>query len=803
MNAFKNAKFLIIFGSLIFQILIQFAVADQDIDLTREKAIALELLQKKFDYTARFAEIYGFAGKIITPEDVEILKDLTIVMKKINHPRSLHQYTSISINTQYNLPALNNVMADDKSAMISIFGKKLNQLEIVKLFSIDPANEESFQIFAKEKIEKSSKLLTPYMGPELLETLITLLKIKCNSPAISPLQIKEKLLDNDFQAIAAPVIDQVNLAPYFRAILAESFKIAKEKEKNTLRFQHSSVDNISLYFQKNNIDVALASRDTEETATFSLSENCEVQNLMVRAFNGKTVKSIFHFDKNLTVTKKVFNNQERVFSKHKRTTRSTPIATLDSGLDYNHPAIVENLLDSTLNSDQAKLYEESKKDFINDFEITKELQKKQEAVLSILKLTQSYVDSSKLSMEKEQNAKLAFEKKQEAILKQTQSQTDQLNEVTIALKPLLGDKFIAFKPAKAAQITALRNKISDINASIESLLYEQANNSNMIAASSLSLEKRKATLYTDQIENNKHLNEMANIQKEKASHQKMLDIFTRGVTAWNFYDDNDTPSDFWDSSDSISLISYDHGTHVAGIILHGAEDELTIFPMRYPKQALFDYDEVKARKVYQAIELAHNKGIRIVNISMGSFAESANTEVETIRLDKVARDSWKGLERAIKDFPDMLFVCASGNNGKNTDEHGNYPSGFDLPNILSVGAVDNSNILAKFSNYGKKTVDIAAPGVDIISLEPNAEVGMKSGTSMAAPFATRVAGRIKYINPDLSPEQIKEIIGTTVIHTRELEEKTFYGGVINERAAVLKACRTINQTQRDLIPSCK
>ena len=80
---------------------------------------------------------------------------------------------------------------------------------------------------------------------------------------------------------------------------------------------------------------------------------------------------------------------------------------------------------------------------------------------------------------------------------------------------------------------------------------------------------------------------------------------------------------------------------------------------------------------------------------------------------------------------------------------------------------------------------------------------MKSGTSMAAPFATRVAGRIKYINPDLSPEQIKEIIGTTVIHTRELEEKTFYGGVINERAAVLKACRTINQTQRDLIPSCK
>ena len=69
----------------------------------------------------------------------------------------------------------------------------------------------------------------------------------------------------------------------------------------------------------------------------------------------------------------------------------------------------------------------------------------------------------------------------------------------------------------------------------------------------------------------------------------------------------------------------------------------------------------------------------------------------------------------------MLFVVAAGNNGQDLDSvsRPSIPASFDLPNILSVAAVDNTGQLASFSNYGETSVDVAAPGVDIASTFPN------------------------------------------------------------------------------------
>jgi subtilisin family serine protease len=78
----------------------------------------------------------------------------------------------------------------------------------------------------------------------------------------------------------------------------------------------------------------------------------------------------------------------------------------------------------------------------------------------------------------------------------------------------------------------------------------------------------------------------------------------------------------------------------------------------------------------------------------------------------------------------ILFVAASGNEGDDNDADPHYPSGYDLPNVISVAAVDQNGNLANFSNYGQFSVDVAAPGVNILSTIPGNKYATFSGTSM-------------------------------------------------------------------------
>lgn len=136
--------------------------------------------------------------------------------------------------------------------------------------------------------------------------------------------------------------------------------------------------------------------------------------------------------------------------------------------------------------------------------------------------------------------------------------------------------------------------------------------------------------------------------------------------------------------------------------------------------------------------------------------------------------------------PDTLFVFAAGNDGQDNDEFPVSPANIHAKNSISVAATLGLEKLAKFSNYGQTMVEVAAPGVGILSTIPGNQYLAISGTSQAAPFVANVAGEIKNIAPDLSPAEVKEILVNTVDVKEFLRGKVASSGIVN-RARALKA----------------
>ena len=155
-----------------------------------------------------------------------------------------------------------------------------------------------------------------------------------------------------------------------------------------------------------------------------------------------------------------------------------------------------------------------------------------------------------------------------------------------------------------------------------------------------------------------------------------------------------------------------------------------------------------------AIRYAVDNGAKIINMSFGkSF--SSNPE-------------W--VYNAIKyaEKKNVLIVHAAGNDNKNLDEYDdkNFPNDHKyinefVENYISVGASTinyNKDLVAYFSNYGQRNVDIYAPGYQIYSTTPNDNYDFKNGTSMAAPSVTGVASLILSYFPKISAKRLKEII---------------------------------------------
>lgn len=220
----------------------------------------------------------------------------------------------------------------------------------------------------------------------------------------------------------------------------------------------------------------------------------------------------------------------------------------------------------------------------------------------------------------------------------------------------------------------------------------------------------------------------------------------------------------------------DHGTHVAGIIaanrgndigIDGVAPNAVILPVR----AVPGGDE-RDKDVAAAIRYAVDMGAKVINMSFGK-AYSPNEELvhEAIRY---------------AESKDVLMIHAAGNDGSDNDRVGNYPDGTlgkrrPLKNWITVAASspeEGGALLADFSNYGKRKVDILAPGVDILSLKPEGETATNSGTSMAAPVVSGVAALIRGMYPELSAKDVKKIliktaqpVGDTVITIEDKDVK--------------------------------
>lgn len=137
--------------------------------------------------------------------------------------------------------------------------------------------------------------------------------------------------------------------------------------------------------------------------------------------------------------------------------------------------------------------------------------------------------------------------------------------------------------------------------------------------------------------------------------------------------------------------------------------------------------------------------------------------------------------------PNTLFVFAAGNEGSNNDDVPSSPTNVEAENKISVAATLGDQSLANFSCYGAKMVEVAAPGVGIVSSIPMNNYLAVSGTSQAAPYVANIAGRIKDMNPKLGFREIKKIIMETVDVKSWLAKKVATSGLVNGERAMRAA----------------
>ncbi|KJD36702.1 peptidase S8 [Tamlana sedimentorum] len=247
-----------------------------------------------------------------------------------------------------------------------------------------------------------------------------------------------------------------------------------------------------------------------------------------------------------------------------------------------------------------------------------------------------------------------------------------------------------------------------------------------------------------------------------------------------------------------------HGTHVAGIIAaernnglgaNGVANNVEIMSIRtVPNGDEYDKD------VALSIRYAVDNGASIIN---GSFGKSFSTHSDWVR-DAISYASEK----------DVVFVHAAGNDSKDVDTEPNFPddniNGEEISNTyIRVGALApkyGSNMVAGFSNYGKKNVDVFAPGASVYSTTPENEYDIKGGTSMAAPAVAGVAALIRSYYPTLKASQVKQIImdsglalkpkvivGGNSSDIRSFSELSKSGKIVNAYNALIMASKVAAQ----------
>ena len=233
--------------------------------------------------------------------------------------------------------------------------------------------------------------------------------------------------------------------------------------------------------------------------------------------------------------------------------------------------------------------------------------------------------------------------------------------------------------------------------------------------------------------------------------------FVDDIHGWDFADNDNDPID-----------EHNHGTHVAGVIGAQTNNSRGVAGINWNVQIMAlkfmnAQGAGSTSAAIQAIDYAVANGASISNNSWGGGGFSL-----------ALFDSIQAAYRR-----NHLFIAAAGNDGINTDTTAHYPSSYNLPNIISVAATDQQDQLASFSNFGRTSVDIAAPGFQIHSTIRNNQYQAFSGTSMASPFVAGVAGLLLGQNNTLTVSELKAAILDNADPVRALSGQIATGGRLN------------------------
>ncbi len=304
----------------------------------------------------------------------------------------------------------------------------------------------------------------------------------------------------------------------------------------------------------------------------------------------------------------------------------------------------------------------------------------------------------------------------------------------------------------------------------------------------------------------KELEEGVNYYRAQVDYHLNKSYDSRHIVGDNY---EDAAERFYGNAD-IKGPDADHGTHVAGIIgakrhngigVDGIADNVQIMGVRIVP----DGDE-RDKDVANGIRYAVDNGAKVINMSFGKgYVYNKKTVDEAV---KYAEEK------------DVLLVHAAGNDAKDIDMVKNYPMKYytdsldavtgEASNWITVGATSSGldgNLLAEFSNFGYRSVDVFAPGVKINSTMPESTYKEQNGTSMAAPVVSGLAVLLRSYYPELTAKEVKDIILKSVTKVDEkvrisidgstkkvyLDEISVSGGIVNAKAAIEEADRYVRE----------
>jgi large repetitive protein len=242
---------------------------------------------------------------------------------------------------------------------------------------------------------------------------------------------------------------------------------------------------------------------------------------------------------------------------------------------------------------------------------------------------------------------------------------------------------------------------------------------------------------------------------------------------WDFANNDNNPTD-----------DHGHGTHVAGTIgaagnngtgVAGVNWNVRIMPVKFLNAQGSGTDA----GAVSAVLYAAQSGADVMNNSW------ASTDYSQALADAIN----------VADQHNSLFVAAAGNNGTDNDSTPTYPASHSMPNVVAVAATDNTDNRAFFSNTGRQSVDLGAPGVDIYSTWPGGGYQYLSGTSMATPHVAGAAALAKAAFPNASAVGLKALLLSSVDPKPSLATTTSSGGRLNIGNAV--ACNSTPQVWID------